>query len=323
MRFGGMSGLVSIICPAYNCEQFLPETISSVLGQTYQDWELLICDDGSTDKTGVIADEFASRDSRIQVFHQKNSGLPAVPRNLALQKAQGDYIAFLDGDDRWDKDKLRIQVEFIENHKEYEAVHTSYELLGDPVLVHFYKSIWNRPYKITTTFEKMLMTCVIHISSLLVRREVVHELKGFDEDPRLKGVEDYDFLLHLSARKPIYHLRQILSFYRLSKGTISNNPSYIRSEKSVLLFQKLMQEGLLTNTNLLRKKQSELLYDKAFDALFLYGGSFRRDFYRAFISDPLNMKKAMTFLYCWMPAPLLRRWLMFLLVCKNLLIKRG
>lgn len=92
--------MVSIIVPVYNIEKYIDECIQSVLNQTYTAWELILVDDGSTDNSGNICDEYAKTDTRIKVLHQKNQGVSAA-RNIALDKAEGDYIMFLDADDYW------------------------------------------------------------------------------------------------------------------------------------------------------------------------------------------------------------------------------
>lgn len=94
---------ISVIVPVYNCEQYLPQCLDSILSQTYSDLEILLIDDGSTDRSGIICDEYAARDSRILCLHQKNSGAAAA-RNAGLRAATGIYIAFVDSDDWLDPD---------------------------------------------------------------------------------------------------------------------------------------------------------------------------------------------------------------------------
>ena len=106
-------GLVSIITPTYNCSQFIAETIASVLGQTYLNWEMIIVDDCSTDNTREIVGQFLKEDSRIRYMClEKNSGA-AISRNCALREAKGRWIAFLDSDDLWKSDKLEKQLDFM------------------------------------------------------------------------------------------------------------------------------------------------------------------------------------------------------------------
>lgn len=96
---------LSIIIPVYNIEDYLPRCVDSILTQTYQDLELLLINDGSTDKSGEICDNYAKKDSRVRVFHQVNAGVSAA-RNAGLENAQGNWIAFVDGDDWIEKDSL-------------------------------------------------------------------------------------------------------------------------------------------------------------------------------------------------------------------------
>ena len=93
-----VSPLISVIVPVYKAEKYLPQCIESILAQTFTDFELLLIDDGSPDRSGEICDEYVRKDHRIRVFHQQNRGVSAA-RNLGLEQAVGEYIAFVDSDD--------------------------------------------------------------------------------------------------------------------------------------------------------------------------------------------------------------------------------
>ncbi|WP_248912369.1 glycosyltransferase family 2 protein [Gelidibacter algens] len=122
--------LVSIITACYNSEKYISDTILSVLNQTYQNWELLLVDDFSADKTISIITNFEKRNDRIKLFQlPKNSGA-AVARNRAIEEANGRFIAFLDSDDRWLPQKLEKQVSFMLDNA-YSLTHTSYELIDE------------------------------------------------------------------------------------------------------------------------------------------------------------------------------------------------
>ncbi len=102
---------VSVIIPTYNRADLLPTAISSVLAQTYTDWELIVVDDASTDNTREVIKEWEAKDSRIRsVSLNKNSGGPAHPKNVGVESARGEFIAFLDHDDEWLPEKLKKQV---------------------------------------------------------------------------------------------------------------------------------------------------------------------------------------------------------------------
>lgn len=121
--------VVSIIVPVYNTEKFLHRCIDSVLAQTYQDFELLLIDDGSKDSSGAICDEYAAKDARVRVFHKENTGVSDT-RNLGLDVARGKYLFFLDADDFWlQTDCMSLFVQKAEEHNldivrgEYSAMH--------------------------------------------------------------------------------------------------------------------------------------------------------------------------------------------------------
>ena len=119
-------GLVSIITPAYNVAAYIAETIESVLAQTYTNWEMLIVNDCSKDNTAEIVQSYAAKDKRIKLINLKQNSGAAVARNTAIQNAKGRYIAFLDSDDLWKKEKLQKQIEFMQQN-DYAFTYSSYE----------------------------------------------------------------------------------------------------------------------------------------------------------------------------------------------------
>lgn len=96
---------ISIIVPVYNVEKYLPRCLDSIIGQTYKDWQCLVIDDGSTDTSGAICDEYARKDNRVKVSHKKNGGLTSA-RNHGLERANGDWIMHVDGDDWIELDSI-------------------------------------------------------------------------------------------------------------------------------------------------------------------------------------------------------------------------
>ena len=118
--------LVSIITPVYNAAAYITETIESVLAQTYTNWEMLIVNDCSKDSTVEIVQSYAAKDKRIKLINLKQNSGAAAARNTAIQNAKGRYIAFLDSDDLWKKEKLQKQIEFMQQNG-YVFTFTSYE----------------------------------------------------------------------------------------------------------------------------------------------------------------------------------------------------
>ena len=118
--------LVSIITPAYNAAAYIAETIESVFAQTYTNWEMLIVNDCSKDNTAEIVQSYAAKDKRIKLINLKQNSGSAIARNAAIQNAKGRYIAFLDSDDLWKKEKLQKQIQFMQQNG-YAFTYTSYE----------------------------------------------------------------------------------------------------------------------------------------------------------------------------------------------------
>ena len=115
---------VSVIIPIYNAEKFISGTIESVIAQTYQDWEIIAVDDGSTDKTPEILTKYKKKlSSNLQVITQENSGV-SIARNKGIPAARGEYIAFLDHDDLWTPEKLEKQVKLLDSNKELGLVYS-------------------------------------------------------------------------------------------------------------------------------------------------------------------------------------------------------
>ena len=112
-----MNNLVSIITPSYNCSNYIDSCINSVINQTYTNWEMLIFDDCSTDDSYSKIQSFADADSRIKCFQNNQNIGAALTRNLAIKKANGKYIAFLDADDSWAEEKLSVQIKFMLSNK--------------------------------------------------------------------------------------------------------------------------------------------------------------------------------------------------------------
>ena len=104
---------VSVITPMYNCEKFISETIESVLNQTYTNWEMIIIDDCSTDKSKQIVKQYIERDKRIRLIALNENSGAAVARNKGIEVSSGRFIAFLDGDDLWEPNKLEKQIQFM------------------------------------------------------------------------------------------------------------------------------------------------------------------------------------------------------------------
>jgi len=206
--------LVSIIMPAFNCSEFILESIQSVQSQTYTNWELIVVDDCSSDGTDKIAEQIATMDSRIKLFRtSKNSGA-AITRNKAIKNANGRYIAFLDSDDIWKEKKLENQLKFMADN-EIPFSCTAYDKIDR------FGNQRNRTInvKIKQDYNDVLRKSPGN-STVIYDASVV----GVVNIPDIRKRNDYVMWLQIVKRtKFLYGLDYVLSSYRVRNGSISRN----------------------------------------------------------------------------------------------------
>lgn len=207
--------LISIITPNYNCGRFIAETIESVLAQTYQNWELLIQDDCSTDDGYTIALQYAANDHRIKVeCNEKNQGA-AVTRNNAIRRSRGEYLAFLDSDDIWLPRKLELQLQFmVDNNSDFSF--TRYEHIDEDG-----RSLGVQAKVIRhLTYRTMLMHCWPGCLTVMYRQNV--DSKIYCDDIK-KNNDHALFLRVLRQCHNAMGFDQCLALYRIRQGSISRN----------------------------------------------------------------------------------------------------
>ncbi len=221
-----MSKLVSIITPNYNSEESISETIDSVINQSYELWELIVVDDCSTDGSIKIVEEYAQRDSRITIIKlEKNNGRPAVPRNVGLRNAKGEYAAFLDSDDIWHPQKLELQIGLMEK---YSIPFTCTRMVEFRSINEVSTLMSCRYDKSSLTTQRifhnvLLRKHAIANSSVVVKKELLPD-PAFIEDPRYKAVEDYHCWLkvHEQIEYSIKIMHDLL-FYKLTENSLSKS----------------------------------------------------------------------------------------------------
>ncbi len=194
--------LVSVVVPTYNRAGFLAEALESVLTQDFEDWELIVVDDGSTDST--MAQLSRVHDRRVHCIRQDNRGV-AGARNRGVAAARGTWIAFLDSDDLWKPAKLQRQLEALQREGAYRLCHTDEIWIRDgrrlnQKKIHQKRGGW--------LFEDSLRLCVVSPSSVLMHRGVLETFGGFDEE--FPVCEDYELWLRLSCRLPFLHVPEPL-----------------------------------------------------------------------------------------------------------------
>lgn len=207
--------LVSIITPTYNSEKYIKETINSVLSQTYQNWEMIIVDDCSTDNTVRIIEEEMEKNSRIRFIQlQENQGA-AVARNTAINYANGRYIAFLDSDDLWEMNKLEVQVSFM-NMNNIPFSYTSYKIINENG--EETGKVVNVPEKID--YNQLLKNTIIGCLTVML------DINKFGrvQMPNMRTRQDTALWLSILKQGYIaYGIQQPLAKYRKKSGSISSN----------------------------------------------------------------------------------------------------
>ena len=210
-----MKDLVSIITPSYNSSKFLAECIDSVISQTYLNWELLIVDDASEDVSQSIINDFSLKDNRIKPIFLKNNVGPAQARNLALNKAKGRFVAFLDSDDIWKKDKLTVQLKFmLENNIHFSF--SSYETISEDGL-SLCKEI-SAPLKVS--YNDYLKNTIIGCLTVVVDKQYYRTLKM----PIIRSSHDMAlWLILLRNGNLAYGINKPLAKYRIVSSSNTNN----------------------------------------------------------------------------------------------------
>ncbi len=215
---------VSVIIPAYNADKFLPEAIESVLNQTYQSYELIVVNDGSTDKTEEILLTFKDR---VLCKHQKNRG-PSAARNAGIEIAQGKYISFLDADDLWTPDKLEVQVAFLEIHPDIAFVCADHlDFNASEVVLHSFLEDKKKTFgeslvteiPIQDAFGKLIRENFVSTPTVMVRKSCLEKTGLFDES--LWSVEDRDLWFRIAAKFHLACLPKILCKRRIHHDNIS------------------------------------------------------------------------------------------------------
>ena len=276
-----VSPLISIIMPAFNSGDFIKESIQSVLNQSYENFELLIIDDGSTDNTCDIAALFL-HDKRVQLLTQSNQGVSAA-RNYAVSKSQGMWLAFLDSDDIWLSNKLTEQ--FIETKGYNWSITDSYYFGRDDI--NGKKRSELSVIKEDNVFSDLLLENFITTSTVLLTKEVFLNFGQFDQN--LKALEDWKLWLDIAKENPLKFVNKPLAKYRVTVGSTS------RRARQVLPLHISVIDSVLNQSNQL-KQYKKPAYSKAYTICsYIAEDANDKSFacycaWKAFINTPLNLK---------------------------------
>ena len=226
-----MDGLVSIIMPSYNTAEYISDSIKSIQAQTYENWELIIVDDCSTDNSMEVIRSF--NEPRIKLLqNEKNSGA-AISRNYALREAKGKWIAFLDSDDTWIPEKLEKQIKYMEENN-YAFTFTDYRICLNGQWMPYINTGPN-----VVNRRRMYDYCYFSTITVMYDREKI----GLIQIADLRKNNDYAMWLQAIEKSDAYRLPECLSYYIKHDGSVSSGSK----AKLIKWHYKLFRDGLGKN----------------------------------------------------------------------------
>lgn len=229
MQTGTTKKLVSVIVPAYKCERYIKACLDSVLEQTYKPLEVIVVYDPSPDNTLSVLGNYRKN---VILVTQKRKTNPALARNVGLNLAMGDYIAFCDADDYFEKTKIEKQVKVLEKSR----VDITYT---DIIFINEENEVIERrlcPEIIRQTIGSWIASPFTAFSSFLIKKELINHSGGFD--PALGFAEDTDFLLRLFALCKVQKTNGFLTYYRVRTDSLSSRPRIWKDLQRIKVYAK-------------------------------------------------------------------------------------
>jgi len=228
----------SVIMSVYNEEKYLKGAIESILNQSFKDFEFIIIDDGSTDRSSQILDRYAKKDKRIKLIYQKNIGL-TKSLNKALELARGEYIARMDADDIAYKFRFEKQIRFLKKHPKIGLVGNYVDVIdekGEKIGQLIY------PIDDKKIRELLIKKNPFCHSTVMLRKSVIEKTKGYDED--FSTGEDYDFWMRISKYYQMANLPETLGAWRMRKESITSQKNISQIKANLRIQIKAIKDGL-------------------------------------------------------------------------------
>ena len=261
---------ISVIIPTFNREKIISRAIDSVLHQDLLPYEVIVVDDGSTDNTFNV---LKSYNTQIKAITKIHSGVSAT-RNIGINEARGQWIAFLDSDDEWLPNKLSEQFAYLQKHPETRILQTDEQWIRNKIRVNTNKKYLKKSGNI---FKDCLKTCIVGPSTVICERSLLQEMGGFDE--HLPVCEDYDLWIRIAAKYPIPLLDKVL----INKyGGHADQLSLTTPAMDRFRVQSL--EKIYQDPSLSPEQRNEVLNELILKLSYLHEGALRRqkdvEFYR-------------------------------------------
>lgn len=266
---------ISVIIPAYNSEETIVQTIKTVIRQTFHDFELIVIDDGSKDKTPELVHSI--KDDRIKLFSYENGGLPTA-RNRGMTHSNGEFIAFLDADDLWTPDKLELQLAALKQSSEAGLAYSWTYFMDINERGEAVTLLPSPSYSFEgDVYEKLLVSDFIHSgSNTLIRRQTLDSVGNFDST--LKSCEDWDYWLRVAASWHFVVVPKHQVFYRRSPNSMSSKVEVMRRE-ALIAMGKAYKSAPADLQHLKRHTLANL--HKYCAGLYLQRSSARKDIWQA------------------------------------------
>lgn len=259
---------VSVLLSVHNHENYVGPAIESVLRQTYQDWELIIIDDCSQDRSPDVARQY--KDERIQFYRLEENKGAILTFNELLKKASGEYIASLDSDDIWYDNKLEEQIAYLEQHKEIAACFSWAEFIDEEgALYSATKKECDCDIRIFMHENRTQAQCLRYFfdndnyfcrSSVVLRSDVIDEIGGFD--PRFRVLHDYEYWVRLIQKHPVYLFQKPLLWYR--RVSVDNNSLSAVNIKNVT---RVLNEHQMIVYTMIKEMDQQIFCDAFKDLL--------------------------------------------------------
>lgn len=225
-----MNKKISVLMGLYNCAETLEQSVNSIINQTYQNWELILCDDGSTDNTYNVAKSLTDIDDRIILIkNDSNKGLN-ITLNNCLSYASGEYIARMDGDDDCFPERFQKQIDFLESQNEFDIV-------SSPMIFFDESGDWGRNYNIEyPTKENIIEGSPICHAPVMMRKKCMDKVGGYSVDKKMLRVEDVNLWIKLygagyrcyNIQEPLYKMRNDKNAFSRRKYRYRINSTYVR-----------------------------------------------------------------------------------------------
>ncbi|MBI5631799.1 MAG: glycosyltransferase [Elusimicrobia bacterium] len=262
---------VSVVIPAYNAAAFIEKTLDSVRAQTFADYEIVVTDDGSSDGTHEVVENYLNRHHLSgSCLRQPNKKIAAA-RNAGMRAAEGRYIALLDHDDLWRPEKLAVVMSEFERHPEADLICHNENVTKDGKVVRLSRNGPTEP----RMYERLLFRGnALSPSASVFLRDKALEIGGFRENPEFNTVEDYDFWMRLSRVARFHFLDQVLGEYQLVERAASRRIEYHHGNLEALLKDHFKtyfgdDDGLISR--LRKRKRLSAVYRSALGQLMSYG----------------------------------------------------